>query len=129
MRLSNKQLAKKFWELISKSPNKNLTNKQIAAYLVSTRRTKDLSAITREVAALRAKLTGTVEITATSRFPLHFDAKRAVADLFEATDAIYDEKIDPRTLGGARFESLDQRLDISLKSRLDKFITAASETK
>lgn len=129
MRLTNLQLANRFWELLANSSDTATTSVQIAAYLTQSRRTKDLPAISREMSKLKATKTGQLEIASVSRFPLSEQLKHDVAKLFSATNAKFDEAIDPNAIGGASFKSFDKRLDLSLRGQLNRLKYTFAETK
>lgn len=129
MRLSNFQLAKRFWELLANSSDTAKTTKQIAAYLTQSRRTKDLPAISREMSKLKADQSSQLEITSVSQFPLSEQTKREVTKLFNAKLAEFDERIDSNLIGGATFRSFDKRLDLSLRGQLSRLKYTFAERK
>ena len=120
MKLPRKKLAEIFLEFINQSPKLNEAVVKIAAYLVETRRAGELRAILREMEALRSQTIGVVEINAISAFKLEHDIKEQVAKLFDVKRAIFHEAVDESVLGGARFETLNKKVDLTLKHKLDQ---------
>lgn len=100
-------------------------SQEIAAYLLSERRTGQLESILRDVQGDWAEA-GTVEVLASSAHPLtagvKADIKRQVKTVYpQAKQIIVTEQHDPEVIGGVRLSLADQQLDLSVQAKLNKF--------
>ncbi len=98
---------------------------EIAAYLLSERRTGELHSLLRDVASLRAKQ-GIVEVNAVSAHKLTdtvlSDIREQVQEQYpSAKQIIINERIDKNLVGGVRLEMLDKQLDLSVRAKLNRF--------
>ncbi|HEY5695727.1 MAG TPA: F0F1 ATP synthase subunit delta [Candidatus Saccharimonadales bacterium] len=91
--------------------------KEIAAFLVETRRTRELDLLIRDIEGELA-LRGTVIADVTSAYPLAAEMKKEIAQLVGAKDLQLRETIDPTVLGGVRVEIPGGRFDSTIKHRL-----------
>ncbi len=106
--------------------------KELAAYLISEKRTAELDSLVRDLAQYRADNDGVVEVEAVTAHPLEAAAKAdiqtKVAALYPAAkNIIITERRDPAVLGGVRLEFANQQLDLSARAKLNHFkqLTAA----
>lgn len=118
-KLTNKQIATFIDERLESGVSMAELSNQLAAYLISERRARDLDSILRALGNLREKR-GQVEITATTARSLPDSIKNDVVQLFKAKDAVFHENIDAKLIGGARFETQNRRLDLSLAHKLNQ---------
>lgn len=100
-------------------------SREIAAYLLSERRTGQLESIVRDVQGDWAQA-GYVEVIASSAHPLtagvRSDIRRQIKALYpEAKTIIVNEEHDPEVIGGVRLSLADQQLDLSVQAKLNKF--------
>lgn len=100
-------------------------SQEIAAYLLSERRTGQLESIMRDVQGDWAEA-GLVEVIASSAHPLSAavkaDIKRQIKALYpKAQKIIVTEQYDPEVIGGVRLSLADQQLDLSVQAKLNKF--------
>jgi len=105
-------------------PTKRLS-KEVAAYLLSERRTNELAPLLRDVQQAWAEA-GRVDITAISSHPLSAGVRRnitaRVRKLYpQAKQVTIIEELDPSILGGVRLELADQQLDLSIETKLNTF--------
>ncbi len=126
---SRRQLASTIVRMTSEGSNTRLA-KGIAAYLIQTRRTKELESLARDCMQDRTER-GVVEVTATSAFPLTTNAKdeiqEKVTGIYQGVKkVIINEVVNPGIVGGVRIESTDKQLDLSFRSRLDRLELLAS---
>jgi F0F1-type ATP synthase delta subunit len=108
-------------------------SRELAAYLLSERRTGELDSLLRDVQADWAEA-GHVEVIATSAFPLTEAVraditKRAKVLYPEAKQFIINETHDPAVIGGVRLSFPDRQLDLSLRTKLNKFKQLATQGK
>ena len=116
------------------APGANLEqlSQELAAYLLSEGRSNELDSLMRDIMQRRAD-NGTVEVLAHSAFALS-DAVRAdieteVRRLFPtATTIIISEVHDPEVVAGVRLELANEQLDLSIRSKLNRFKQLAGAT-
>jgi F0F1-type ATP synthase delta subunit len=108
-------------------------SRSIAAYLLETGRTGELSSLMRDVMEYRAEH-GIVEVVAVSAHELstqvQTDIRTQVKRLQpDAKHIIISEVIDPNVIGGVRLELPHQQLDLSVRGKLNRFkqLTAVGE--
>jgi F0F1-type ATP synthase delta subunit len=99
--------------------------KEIAAYLLTERRTRELDSLLRDVGADWARA-GHVEVIATSTHPLDAHVKTEISvqtkELYpEAKDIIITETHDPKMIGGVRLNLPNRQLDLTVRAKLNKF--------
>jgi F0F1-type ATP synthase delta subunit len=100
-------------------------SQEVAAYLLSERRTGQLESIIRDVQGDWAEA-GRVEVIASSAYPLtasvKVDIKRRIKKLYpKARTVIVTEAYDPEVIGGVRLSLADQQLDLTARAKLNKF--------
>jgi F0F1-type ATP synthase delta subunit len=100
-------------------------SQEIAAYLLTERRTGQLDSILRDVQGDWARV-GRVEVIASSAHPLtsavKADITRQIRRLYpKARKIIVTEVRDPGVIGGVRLNLADQQLDLSVQAKLNKF--------
>jgi F0F1-type ATP synthase delta subunit len=98
--------------------------KEVAAYLLSANRTRELNSILRDVQVTWAEA-GHVEVTAFSAHPLSAEIrdeiKRQVGKLYPTAKQIQViEEHDSSVIGGVRLELPNQQLDLSVAAKLSK---------
>ena len=99
--------------------------KQVAAYLIDTGRVKELDSLLRDVSADWAAH-GYVEVLARSAHPLTEAAKkditRQVKSMYPAADKVTVTEVhDESVVGGVRLELANEQLDLSIRSKLNRF--------
>lgn len=104
---------------------------EIAAYLITEKRTADLESVLRDIQASWAQA-GHVEVVAASAHaltePVRGEVKSEIRKLYpDAKDIIITEERDPEVIGGVRLKVANQQLDLTLEYKLNKFkqLTAA----
>ena len=118
-------LAKRSLKTGMTGANNKSFGREIAAYLLETGRVSELDSLMRELIAYRAKH-GVVEVTALSARQLSADAQAEVRAEVKrlytgAKQIIINERHDPDLVGGVRLELVDQQLDLSIRSTLNRF--------
>jgi F0F1-type ATP synthase delta subunit len=98
---------------------------EIAAYALTENMTGDISSLLRDVMQHRADK-GYVEATAVSAHPLSreglSDIKKVLkAEYPAAKSIIVNEQIDPAVIGGIRITLANERLDLTIQSKLNAF--------
>lgn len=99
--------------------------KEIAAYLLTARRTNELNSLLRDVSQYRADH-GVVEVMALSAHPItksvRTDIEQQVRVLYpSAKTVIVTERHDATVVGGVRLEFANQQLDLSVRAKLNRF--------
>jgi len=120
-KLSRRDLATHFVdELLAGVPAKKLS-RQLAAYLIESRRTKELSLMTREI-QYRLSEKGHVMGTVTTAHELSAATKKALeAYAKKHTDATYlhlDPIVDESVLGGVKLDLPGHELDTTISRQL-----------
>ncbi|HET7320103.1 MAG TPA: F0F1 ATP synthase subunit delta [Candidatus Saccharimonadales bacterium] len=108
-------------------------SEELAAYLLSEGRTGELDSLMRDIMQYRADH-GIVEVLAVSAHALNDATRKEVnAQVHElypnAIKIIITEQIDHDVIGGVRLELANQQLDLSIRSKLNRFkqLTAVGE--
>lgn len=100
---------------------------QVAAYLVETRRTSEADLIVRDTeSALAARGVVVADITSTSE--LSADSRAAIEKFLKSTKAATQVALrsttDASFIGGVRIDTADERLDATLRARLNQLKTS-----
>jgi F0F1-type ATP synthase delta subunit len=108
-----------------KNGNSKSYSQQIAAYLLSERRTGELGSLMRDVQADWAK-SGYVEIIANSAHKLSESIKADITSQIkqlypDAKQIVITEVFKPDIIGGVRLNLADQQLDLSIETKLNRF--------
>lgn len=117
-------IARIITDKLGKQPAETLS-REVAAYLLETNRVGELDSLLRDVQQQRAE-TGVVEATVVSAHPLSSavlsDVKARVKAVYpNARQIIISEQIDPNVVGGIKVELAEQQLDLSIRSKLNRF--------
>jgi len=108
----------------TKQPARQLS-REVAAYLLATRRTGELDSVLRDVMEIRAER-GVVEVTAVTAYPLtaavRADIEKNIRTHFPtAKTIIVSETHDGTVVGGVRLELANQQLDLTVRAKLNRF--------
>ncbi len=99
---------------------------QLAAYLVETHRTKELSLVIRDIEFYLAE-TGSVSGTVTSAFDLSSETKKAIEKYVKqqtgAKDVSLDHFVDPAVIGGVKVSIPGHELDATVRRSLTNLKT------
>ena len=94
---------------------------QLAAYLVDTRRTKELPLIVRDIEFYLAEA-GSVSGVVTSAFDLAAETKKAIEKYVQqqtgAKEVLLDHVVDPSVLGGIKINTPGHELDATVRRNL-----------
>ncbi len=125
MKQARTKIARTIADTTLKNGNSKPYSQQIAAYLLSERRTGELSSLLRDVQADWAAA-GHVEVVASSAHPLTVatkaDITAQIRQLYPAAkQIIVTELIDPAIIGGVRLRLANQQLDLSIEAKLHRF--------
>ena len=96
--------------------------KQLAAYLVESRRTKELELIVRDVNFYLSEV-GIVNATVTSAFDLTTETKKAIEQFIKkernSSQVSIDTLIDPSVIGGVKISLSGYELDNTITHKLN----------
>lgn len=92
----------------------------LAAYLVDERRTRELPALIRDLEQLRFARDGVLEATAVSARELTAATRQAIQALLPASKVQLYTEIKPELVGGVQVRALDQQLDLTIRSKLQR---------
>ncbi len=117
MRVSRRKIATHVADqLVAGVPAKKALQ-QVAAFLVDTRRTRELELVVRDIEdVLAAK--GVVVADVTSAYPLGQTLQAAIGKLVGGTQVALRETVDPSVLGGVRIDTPGQRFDGTIRRKL-----------
>ncbi|HRQ87112.1 MAG TPA: F0F1 ATP synthase subunit delta [Candidatus Saccharibacteria bacterium] len=128
-RISRRQLAAYVAQQLQNG-KRALALRQLAGYLVDTRRTKELEVIVRDVMHHLAR-SGIVHAQVVSAFALSKEAKAFVKELVvqqtNATDVSLHSVIDERVLGGLKISIPGKELDTTVAHHLATLRTTAKK--
>lgn len=129
--VSRQQLARVIAGQMVKKSVKSLA-KEIAAYLLSERRTDELPSLMRDVIKFRSEKEGIVEASANSAHELSKEIQSALMKLTVTEHKDYKHVIlnreqDSSLVGGARLTTADFQLDLSVQGRLKPLIKPLAE--
>ena len=116
-RLSRRKIASYAIDRLDGGAEPAAVVKEMAAFLVETRRTRELDLLIRDIEGELA-LRGTVIADVTSAYPLADEMKKRIAELVNAKHLQLRETVDPSVLGGVRVEVPGGRFDGTIKHRL-----------
>lgn len=117
-RISRRKIAEFVASEIVGGKKTTIVLREVAAFLIESRRTRELDLIVRDIeAALMDK--GVVIADVTSAFALTDELKKHIATLVGGKQLILREEVDPSVLGGLRITIPGQQLDATLKRKID----------
>lgn len=97
--------------------------KKLAAYLIESKKTRELSLYVRDIEAALCER-GVLLANVASSYQLADDTKNTIVHYLKkktgAKDVYLRPEVDPSLLGGVRIETPDQRLDTTLRHRLNQ---------
>lgn len=99
--------------------------REVAAYLLQEGRVNELESVLRDIMQLRANA-GVVEVIATSAHDLDTAAeaeiKAAIKQHYPAAKhIIISHEYDPSVIGGVRLTLANEQLDLTVRSKLNRF--------
>jgi F0F1-type ATP synthase delta subunit len=124
-KVSRLKIAAAVADRIAEGLSEQQLSREIAAYLLSTRRTGELDSVMRDVMELRADQ-GLVEVIAVSAHPItaavRTDIEATMRTHFPtAKKVIVSEQLDTSVVGGVRLELANNQLDLSVRAKLSRF--------
>lgn len=117
---SNRQIAEALLTLSNKIPQKQLAE-SLAAYLIIEKRTNDANSILRLLQKFRQEKQDIAEIDLISANPVNKIVEDQIKEMIDAKQVVVNKVIDSSVIGGVRLESNNEYLDLTVRSRLDRF--------
>lgn len=122
-KLSRRKLATNAAVRIAEGEPKKTVLRDIAAYLIDSRRTSEATLVVRDIEAMLMD-SGTAVGTVTSARPLSKSSLENVESYVKAHDlrikrVVLRERIDEDLIGGIKLELPGSQLDASVKAKLD----------
>jgi len=124
MKQSRQPLAKIMAQRTATANSKQLAE-DIAGYLLAEKRTADLDSLMRDIQQIRADQ-GIVEVNAITSHELSSNSIAEIKSTIKknypnAKTIIVNPVIDPDIVGGVRLTLANEQLDLSVRSKLNKF--------
>ncbi len=124
MKTPRSDIARVIADRLSKESPKKLA-RQIAAYLIVEHRSLEIDSLMRDVIKVRARQ-GLVEAEVSSAHLLNERLERQITKVVKdlrpnAKKVILDTQLDQSLIGGLRLNVINQRLDLSLRAKLNRF--------
>ena len=92
--------------------------RELAAYLVATRRTRELDLVVRDIEEVLAD-NGIVMANVTSARPLDAAVKAQITKMLDAKNVQLRESVDETLLGGIRIDTPGKRFDGTIRHKLN----------
>jgi F-type H+-transporting ATPase subunit delta len=124
MRISRRKIADYAAERLIEGEKSTAVLRQVAAFLIETKRTREVDLIVRDIEAALAER-GVVVADVTSAYPLTDELKKSLVTLVGGKKLQLRETIDPSVLGGIRLRTPDERLDATLKRKIQSLKTSS----
>jgi F-type H+-transporting ATPase subunit delta len=116
-RLSRRKIASYVTKRLLAGEKQKAVMKEVAAFLVDTRRIRELDLLVRDIEGELANH-GVVVADVLSAYPLADELKKEVSKLVGAKDLQLREAVDPGVLGGIRINVPGKRFDGTLRHKL-----------
>ena len=116
-RVSRRKIALYVTQRLLEGAKQKAVMKEVAAFLVDARRTRELDLVIRDIEAELANH-GIVVADVLCAYPLADELKKEVGKLVGAKDLQLRETIDPNVLGGMRVDMPGARFDGTLRHKL-----------
>jgi F-type H+-transporting ATPase subunit delta len=116
-RLSRRKIALYVTEQLLAGKKQKAVMKEVAAFLVETRRMRELDLVIRDIEGELANH-GIVVADVLSAYPLAGELKKEVGKLVGAKDLQLRETVDPQVLGGMRIHVPGKRFDGTIRHKL-----------
>jgi F-type H+-transporting ATPase subunit delta len=116
-RISRRKLSEYAAERLVKGEKPSVIIKEVAAFLIDTRRTREAELVVRDIESALAQR-GIIVADVTSAFPLTDALKTEIKRLVGGKELVLRETVDQTVLGGIRLTTPGQRLDATLKRKI-----------
>lgn len=126
MKVKNIDIANAVLSLLEAGKSPKVVSRSLAGYLAQEHRTKDLDSILRSL-TIKRENKGIKEITVSGINPLSPKTRDLIEKMFKTSSTkkvIINQRIDEELIGGIMIESNEQRLDLSIRSKVNKLRNA-----
>ncbi len=118
-KVSRTHLAEAIVHMIRSARSKDELSKNIAAYLISETRTKELDSLMRDIMRLRFENEGVLELSIASAHAITEEIQSVVTTVLPAKHHVINQDVLPELVGGIRVQGTDYQLDLTVRSRLN----------
>jgi len=115
-----KQLAEYAVDQIESGVSAVDVSRKLASFLLQERRSRDSGAMLRAIEAEFSKR-GSVQVTVTSAHEVSKEIEGQLASLLDVANPVFDRVIDPSVIGGVKASAGEKEIDLTVKSRLNRF--------
>jgi F0F1-type ATP synthase delta subunit len=122
-KIANNDIAKYAVDKLESGIETSVLSRQIAAFLLEERRSRDFPAVMRAIDEELARR-GSNQIVITSAHIVSEETKKQLATLLEVKNPIFKEEIDSSVIGGVKARSGEIEIDLTVRGRLNKFKTS-----
>ncbi len=122
-KISHRQIAEYAVDQLESGLQSDQLAKVLAAYLLDIRQTRELPKLMRAVQDVLAQR-GRTQIEIVSAHQVSQDLKQQIKQAFGAQNPIFHQTIDPKIVGGFQAFSAEKQLDLSVRTKLNRFKTA-----
>jgi len=119
-KITTKQLAQYTASQLMNGAKSEVLVNQVAALLVTERRSRDVNEFGRLLEAELDK-NGTTQVTITSAHPVDDRIKQRLATALTTNKALFYEVIDPSMIGGVHAATLYSQIDLTISGQLKAF--------
>ena len=129
-KIANSQIAEIVLAQLQAGESTDTVMTRLAAYLVQQRRTKDADSIARSLENMLQNSGGHLELQVTTARELSAELSTAIKSLFtnQSKDIVINHKVDKAVIGGALVEAPGQRLDLTVRRRLQQLTLTENGT-
>lgn len=129
-KIANSQIAEIVLAQLQAGESTDTVMTRLAAYLVQQRRTKDADYIARSLENMLQNSGGHLELQVTTARELSVELSTAIKSLFtnQSKDIVINHKVDKAVIGGALVEAPGQRLDLTVRRRLQQLALTENGT-
>ena len=119
-KISARQLANYVVDELEKGSDLTVVAQQLAAYLLDSRQSRDLSKVIRLIEdELNSRGQSQVEIIGVH--DVSDQIKQELANLLGASNPVFHTSIDKSVIGGVKARSGESEIDLTVRGRLNKF--------
>ena len=97
-------------------------SRQLAAFLLEERRSRDMPAVLRAVDEELARR-GSAQVVVTAAHEVSDATKKQLAGILQVKNPVFSEVIDESVIGGVKARSGESEIDLTVRGRLNRFKT------
>ena len=119
-KITTSELAKYAVEQLESGVKSPALARQLAAYLLEERRSRDMPAIIRAI-DVELSSRGSDQVVITSAHETSQEVKKQLSELLGAKNPVFSEVIDSSVIGGVKARSGESEIDLTVRGRLNRF--------